>query len=307
MAVIISALSLGVATLLAAQTPSPGNVAAAARAFSAGQAAELERDFQRAAQSYELANTISPTAGALRSACRARFLAKQLARAAQHAIDLKAKYTNSRIVAFAERILEKTRPKVFRILVRCKPPCTIESEGRALRVDTSRSHTIFVEPGQYNLVAKSADGLEELSVEGRAGMSRTLVFKSPKPIPGLDVPKLGGVAVAEVKEPFRGFDRGFVIGAAAVTAALAGVSTWAIIDANNSGDDLGNPSSGQTLDDTQSRHSLARALVVSTGVALVASVALAAFGTDWGEDDEPSAITVGVDVERSQVLLNGRF
>ncbi|MBC7975135.1 MAG: hypothetical protein H7138_09135, partial [Myxococcales bacterium] len=53
-------------------TTAHADVSAAARAFSDGQAAQLEGNHERAAQSFELAFNIAPAREALRSAVRAR-------------------------------------------------------------------------------------------------------------------------------------------------------------------------------------------------------------------------------------------
>src|SRR5882724_3549328 len=84
------------------------DVAAAAKAFSEAQEAMLTGDTVRAADLYELADSLSPSAPSLRNAARARFKVGHMATAATHATELLRRYGGDKDTrAIAETILSK--------------------------------------------------------------------------------------------------------------------------------------------------------------------------------------------------------
>jgi hypothetical protein len=146
------------ATLLAAAATAHADVSAAARAFSDGQAAQLEGNHERAAQSFELAFNIAPSKEALRSAVRARQLAGQLPRAATLAHLLLTQYPDDAVsTKLAADVLAEAKPRLARVAVTCAPACSLAVGGRAISLTTSASHVVFTNPGKAMFEA-SFDG-----------------------------------------------------------------------------------------------------------------------------------------------------
>src|SRR5215471_1222148 len=107
-----------VAAVLGLASQAHADVSAAARAFSDGQSAQLEGDYDRAAQLFELAYANAPSKEALRSAVRARQQAGQLARAATLAEILLARHgDDSTSAKLASDVIAEARPKFGRITV----------------------------------------------------------------------------------------------------------------------------------------------------------------------------------------------
>ena len=98
-----------VATLAAApHALADGDVAGAAGAFSRAQRAELAGDHARAAEFYELADSMAPTPEALRSALRTRLAAGQRAIAAARAESLRSRYPDdAESKALADKTLDR--------------------------------------------------------------------------------------------------------------------------------------------------------------------------------------------------------
>ena len=86
--VISLAVLLSPIGLLATATPAAADVNGAAKAFSQAQEAMLSGDSARAADLYELADELAPSAPALRNATRARLAAGHYASAANNAAAL---------------------------------------------------------------------------------------------------------------------------------------------------------------------------------------------------------------------------
>src|SRR5690606_10074651 len=99
--VLISMLTLG-------GEASADDVAAASNAYTRAQRAMLAGDYSGAADLFELADSLAPSAAALRSAVRARYAADHETVAATHAAELLRRYPDDvESRRFAERILEE--------------------------------------------------------------------------------------------------------------------------------------------------------------------------------------------------------
>ncbi len=140
------------AVIGAAAPAAHADVSAAARAFSDGQTAQLEGDYDHAAQSFELAYSNAPSKEALRSAIRARQLAGQLARAATLAEILLVKYADDPpSTKLANDVLAEARPKLGRITVTCSPRCALAVGGRAMSLPPAETQVIYVAAGRHTV------------------------------------------------------------------------------------------------------------------------------------------------------------
>src|SRR5262245_10973893 len=98
------------------------DVAAAARAFAQGQAAELRGQHEEAARLYELAFHVAPTPEALRSAVRCWHRAGVRARAATLAELLVSRYSADTLARdLARMVLTDTRRTLARWAIDCSP------------------------------------------------------------------------------------------------------------------------------------------------------------------------------------------
>ncbi len=168
------ALTLGGATALA-------DVTAAGKAFSEGQAAQLEGDYAAAAEKFELAHSIMPSAAALRSAARMRHEAGNLALAATHAATLERDFPDDEeSVELSRELLKELRPQLVLLRVDCVEPCSVSSDGRAIGVDKAEHHTFFSKPGQMLIQAWFGGGAKDgQKVNASAGDELALEFAPP--------------------------------------------------------------------------------------------------------------------------------
>ena len=103
------------------------DVIGAAKAFSRAQKAELTGNFAMAAEFFELADSLSPSPEALRSAVRSRKAAGQLSTAALHAETLRDRYPNdAKSQQLANATLTLAEQTLTRVEIECKPrACTL--------------------------------------------------------------------------------------------------------------------------------------------------------------------------------------
>src|SRR5262245_38086094 len=114
------------AALAVAHPALADDVPGAARAFSEAQKASLAGDNARAAELYELADSLSPSVQALRSAIRSRQLAGQLASAATHAEALLSRYPDDeKSVAMAKKLIDEVSPQLAKVSVQCTEVCSL--------------------------------------------------------------------------------------------------------------------------------------------------------------------------------------
>src|SRR5450432_206474 len=136
----------GVGLLCLAAPLHAQDVTAAATAFTAGQQAELNREWARAAEFYELADQISPSPQALRSAAKSRLAAGDRATASTEAEELLRRYpAEATSVALAKGILEQAGAKLMRLDVQCKPSCTVGVDRIAISTEPRGDHVVYVD------------------------------------------------------------------------------------------------------------------------------------------------------------------
>lgn len=274
--------TLALALALSA-APARQDVAAAAEAFGTAQRAEFARDWGRAADFYEMADSLSPSKEALRSAAKARFSAEDLAAAATLALALKQRYgDDAKSLEVAERILDETGPALVRVKLRCDHPCVVSANSRAAGDVRGLTHDFYADPGTLDLVASFEDGSStDTTVQGTGGETLSVRLIQPAPPPASARLPEFEEAPPEEDRGFRTLPPAYFIAGSVVTLASATALTWSGLDVLAQNDDF-------EMDPTQSgldrgeRGQLRTNVLIATTVAFgVATVALGVF-TDWG-------------------------
>lgn len=284
------------AALLGASAPAGADVPAAARAFSEGQAAQMEGKYERAADSFELAFQLAPSKEALRSAARMRMQAGHLARAANQAELLLAQYPNDPpSVTLAKEILAKATPELCKLAVTCEAPgCSISADGRAISMNVAEAHVVYLTPGDLQLEL-SFDGAQATrKVEARAGVSIELRVDAPprkaKPAePTTEVKP--EKPVAKVAKPKTGLPRTVVYVGAGVTAALGAATLWSGLDTQSAHDDYVKAPTDDGWDDGRQKQLRTNILLGATAAAAVTTAVIAVYFTKWSNERKSVAVT----------------
>lgn len=310
------------------------DVSGAATAFRRAQQAQLQEDHPQAAEFYEMAHDMAPSAQALRSAMRERQLAGHDAIAATHALALLSDYgSDPENTQRANRVLTELRPRLLLVSVECEQvECTVQVDGSALGTSAARLHEFFVGAGDHSLVA-TMEGRETVAqqFEGSGGESRELTFR-PRPVRDDPSEPAGSddVTAPTVRREADNFDprvdedarRGitpvvFGIGMA-VTAVLGGVAIWSGVDTRSEHDDyqtaqMTGASFAQleaAYDDGLRLQRRTNALLGAAGAVGLGTLVIAIF-TDWGgsSNDEPQEARLQVDAGLGSVVatIQGSF
>ena len=291
-------------------TPARADVSAAARAFSEGQAAQMEGKFDRAADSFELAYSIKPSKEALRSAARMRMQAGHVARAANHAAILLSQYSDDPAsVTLAKDILEKTEPQLCQLAVMCAAPgCSISADGRALSMSPAEAHTLYLTPGE-TVLEFSFDGAQVTrDISARAGVRIDLRVEAPprpsKPTAATTDEAAPARSAAKAAGP-RGWPRAVVYAGAGLTAALGGVTLWSAIDTQSAHDDYVKAPTHSAFEEGEKKQLRTNILLGATAAAALATAAIAVFHTNWS--GERSSLTVEPNSSGATVSFGGSF
>jgi hypothetical protein len=269
------------------------DVSAAARAFADGQAAQLEGNYERAAQSYELAFSVAPSKEALRSAVRARQQANQLPRAATLATLLLAQYPDdAESTKLANEVIGEARGKLARIPVACTPACTVALGGRAISLNAAASHVVFAPPGRHGLeVTFDGDRALTREITVKAGDDVNLPFEAPPSAarpPSRRAPQAAPTETGDAQVSAHGEARGkplsptYVFIGAGLTAAIAGVTVWSGLDTVHAHDAYVKAPTAEGWSDGRSKQLRTNILIGSTAAVGVATGLVALFWTQWG-------------------------
>lgn len=207
-----------------------GNVDEAARAFAEGQRAQLRGDYGKAAEWFELANSVVPTKEALRSAIRAHLKAGRFARAATLSEAARTTYAaDTDTVLLANEVLEEVANKLGRIQLSCAGGCTVSANGRVMSLAKAPHHVLYLPPGEQRFVIRFGAQSVAQAISTTADMTTAVDVRPPTKqasrSPALAEPKRG-----EEVERRRNLPRGVPIVGAALTLAAAGVATWSSLD-----------------------------------------------------------------------------
>lgn len=268
---------------------SPDDARAASEAYDRGSSAYLSRNYDQAAQYFEMADRLAPSVAALRQALRAHERAGNTLRAANLALRLQDRYPDERqAVRAAEGALAGAEGQFFRVEVRCEG-CSLLLDGAVL------DHPVFfVEPDtEHTVVGHFDTGDVEETVRGGAGEQRELVLEAPAAatpadtaVPALDPDPPG--ARSEIPASDGGLSPIFAIVAGVLTLGAAGAATWSGVDALAGVDAYEADPTMEALEAGQSRERRTNVLIgVTAGLAAV-TIALALF-TDFGGEAESDA------------------
>ena len=295
------------------------DVNGAAKAFSQGQEAMLAGDPGRAAEMYELADELAPSAPALRNAARARLGAGHEAMAATDAAELLRRYSNdkeSREVA--EAILSQLSPRLAHFEVTCSEDCTVSLDGKAASSKARTSHIFYAQPGARTVGATFDGGRQaQKQVTAIVGKSVTVTIDAParpQPTPAAAATQLP-VATTSVQpvESSHGLRRAWVLVGAAVTVGLGvgatveGMATLDTRDQIKAAVAANDNAHAQTLYDQGRDQQLRTNLLFgATAAAGVTTVILAVF-TDWSGGEHHEVAVRPVAGGGAVVGFGGRF
>lgn len=288
-------LALTIWTQFEMATAESQDINAAANAFAQAQRAELALDHARAAELYELADSIMEAPEALRNAARSWLLAERWVRAAGAAEDLLSRYSaDPTSSALADEILLRTRPRLGRGDVLCASPCTLGVDGLLAPGAARSEHILYLEPGEHSVVAHFEPGdSHHARVEAQANQTFALTFDRASEPPKAPAPKALGIAsplspepyLVAKETPYRKRSRLppiYFASFALATAGLGAVTIWSGIDLLQARDEFRSSmqptrEAFQTGEDKDLRTSI---LLGSTIVVAIAAVTLVFF-TDF--------------------------
>ncbi|HWM86453.1 MAG TPA: hypothetical protein VNO33_11460 [Kofleriaceae bacterium] len=279
-------------------------VAAAAKAFSLAQQAELSGDHRAAAEHYELADRMVPSPEALRSAVRMRLKAGDEASAATLAETLARRHQDERSKKIAADILDRLRPRLARVSLSCTPSCGAVVDGAAVGVDEASSHIFYVEPGRHTIGAGfGAAGAQQQQITAQAGKSVEVALAA-EPAPAID---LGVTAEKPARRaPPSGLSRGWFIASAALTVGLAGATVWSGLDVIDRNEKYEANPTQERLEDGQDRELRTNILLGATATMAVAT-GIIAWKTRWSSPEAPPAIGLAPASGGGMVVYGGRF
>lgn len=299
------------ATTLLAST-ARADVAAAARAFSDGQSAQLEGNYERAAQSFELAYNIAPSREALRSAVRARQLSNQLPRAATLAQVLATRYADDPVsTKLAADVLAEAKLKLARIVVNCTPSCTLAVGGRAVSLTAAPTQIVFTSPGHQALEATfEGDQAVTRELTVRAGDDLTLpiepppprVVVRPTPPPAPRPPPATAPAARD-----RGLSPAVAITGGAITLVLGSLTLWSGLDTQKAHDAYVAAPSDAGFNDGRSKQLRTNLLLAGTGASGLTTALIAIFWTRWSPHRAPPDVSLSTTHGGVSVALGGHF
>jgi hypothetical protein len=278
-----------------------GNVAAAARAFSLGQQAELAGDFRAASEHYELADRMVPSPEALRSAAKMRLKAGDEAIAATHAEALARRYRDDRSQELAAGMLKGLRARLARVSMTCTAPCGAIVDGGAVGIDESREHIFYLEPGQHTVAADfGTAGSQEQGVTAEPGKAISVALAAPERPPVLALEERSAPRDAA---PRRGLPLAWFVTSAAITVGVGAAALWSGLDVLQQNDAYERDPTRGKLEDGQRAERRTDILFGVTAAAAVAT-GIIAFNTRWSSPKPAErAASVGVAPVAGGVVL----
>jgi hypothetical protein len=311
----ITILSLVVAVAMCAAPAFADDVNGAATAFSQAQEAMLAGDAARAADLYELADSLAPSAAALRNAARARLAAKHEAMAATLAAELLRRYPSDQEAReVAEAILSSLSPRLAQLEITCSEPCTLALDARAINAKAATHHTFFAQPGART-VGASFDGGRQTSkqISADAGHTTAISLDAP-PITQKLEPRSAAVVTQGTPhvDESHGVARkwvlvtGILAAGLGVGAVVEGVSTLDQRDQIRSAVAAGDTASASSLyNDAKSTQLRTNIFIGAAAAAGIATVVLACV-TNWSPR-ESAEVSVAPTNGGAAVVFGGHF
>lgn len=321
-----SVLALIVLTLHAPAPARADDVNGAAKAFSQAQQAMMANDPARAAEMYELADELAPSAPALRNAARARLAAGHIATAATLAARLLQRYSNDKESrSVAEAILSDLAPKLTQLEITCSEDCTLTLDGKAASTTKARTnHVLYVQPGAKTIAA-TFDGDREAKkqITAVAGTSKQIQLDAPpKKVESAPTAPttVAPVVVAQPVTPTRpapaashGIGRKWFVVAAAATVGLGvagtlrGFATLDTRDAIKEATAMGDDATAQSLYDKGKSQQLQTNILFGATAAVGATAIVLAVLADWHPRSETSTVSVSPTSGGASVVFGGSF
>lgn len=203
-----------------AESTERGDRSAAGDAYRHAQRAAVRGDAAEAARLFELADVLSPSPEALRSATRARLSIGHDARAATNAALLLERHgDDARSRELAESVLTAHAPDFLRVTIACDAPCRISVGARAAALRRSGHHVMYVPAGDHELVISFADG-SAISRSVAGGPGATVLMRVRPPAPVYEAPQ------ATRTSPPRRLDRRWFAASLVTTVGLAAGAAW---------------------------------------------------------------------------------
>jgi hypothetical protein len=291
MTIVMRASLLAAILISALAATARADVSAAARAFADGQSAQLEGDYDHAAQSFELAYANAPSKEALRSAIRARQLAGQLARAATLSELLLAKYADDPpSIKLANDVIAEARPKLGRVIVVCTPRCALAIGGRAMSLPAADTQVVYIAAGHQTLEATFDDArVATRDVAAVAGADNEVHLAPPPPTQAVAPPPEAKPKRDHIEPSVpHGLSPIVPLVGAVVAAGLAGAGTWSGLDTNKAHEAYVKSPTHDAFTAGQSKQLRTNILFGSAIAVGVTTAAVAIWWTRWRSSEVPA-------------------
>jgi len=313
--------SLAIALLAWTTQARADDVNGAAKAFSQAQEVMLSGDVARAADLYELADELAPSAPALRNAARARLQAGHLAMAATNAAALLRRYPSDKESRdIAEAILSRLTPQLAQLDVVCTAACTLLVDGKVVASVAREQHSLFAQPGARTITGAFDDGRKASSqITATANRTTTVRLEAPpRPVARKIVPRAepAGVATTEVSHSGHGISRWWVIGAGGVTVVAGGVAIISgmqtvstrnkIRDAVAAGGSTSDPSTVALYNTGRDQQTRTNIFLGATIVGAAGTAVLAVF-TNWSGTPKERDLAVVPARDGAALVYSGSF
>ncbi len=294
----------------AAHAQSASDVRGAAQAFDAARTAFRDESFMEAAEHFEAADALVPSAKALGLAIQARSRAGQLGRAATLAeLALQRHPDQEELVRLAAPLIEQAGREFHRLTLVCSEACEVIVGTRLVHGGARASHVVYLAPGEQVVQASWDEGRKtEHRVDAAASERSTIEFAAPakpKRLPPVQIatPALQRAATKNPAPPKRssGLPPYAFWSSLGLTAVVGGITAYSAYDMYKSpgvdavrercvglGADCAEYQAGL---DAQKRTNL---LMAATGGLGVITAVLGVFLTDWDGEDAPKKPQVGL-------------
>jgi hypothetical protein len=257
------AVLTAVLPVAADDAPDAAKVKRAADEFDLGVQSFKSKQYDEAAQHFEVADEAVPGAKTLRLAMRARSEAGQGSRAATLAAQALERYADDAETAkLAKETIAKFEPSLHKVQVSCASPCLLAVGTRAVHGASTTRWILYVDPGKTSINASffGNAAAKPQSLTATAGGRTELRFEPtepPKPVvtatPTASAtptgtssneipPDMTGAPTSTGPEgdaPKKGIHPAFFITGLVLTAGAGGVLAWSGVDTlQNPGPDV---------------------------------------------------------------------
>lgn len=247
------AVLTAVVPVAAQDAPDAAKVKRAADEFDLGVQSFKGKQFDEAAQHFEVADEAVPGAKTLRLAIRARSEAGQGSRAATLAAQALDRYPDdAETTKLAKETIAKFEPQLHKLQVSCASPCLLAIGTRAMHGASTTRWVVYVDPGKTSIHASFFGNAtaKPQSIDAKAGGKSELRFEPtepPKPVvtatptatlaptstnevpPDMTGAPTGTGPGGDAPKP-KGIHPAFFITGLVLTAGAGGVLAWSGVD-----------------------------------------------------------------------------